>query len=296
MLKELFWLTAGYNLLICRQAGAILSALGKNDIPVIVLKGISLAESIYPHIGMRPMADIDLLIRERDLTLASQRLAELGYKLKPANSGRLYVKDGGIRICVDLHTKIPYLKEEEIWDTARPIKINGSNAATLSIEQNIIYLCYHLVGHHGYPHKRWLEDIHLFIIHYEKDIVWQELIKKIKAYWLDIPCYWCFLKAKEIFQTPIPDNVFSQLKSSNSLKYKIFKWVFQNKKPIPFIDYLFGMLIYPPRRLFSIIFPPLKFLQSRYNMKPPGVYFCYILRPFSLFIKVMKGIWGLILR
>ncbi len=296
MLKESFWLTTGYNLVICQQAGGILLALNRDGIPVIVLKGLSLAESIYPHIGMRPMADIDLLVRERDLALASRRLAESGYKLKPANSGRLYVKDGGIPICVDLHIEIPYLKEEEIWATARPIKINGGKAATLSIEQNIIYLCYHLVGRHGYPYKRWLEDIHLFITYYKKEIIWQELIKKIKAYQLDMPCYWCFLKAKEVFQTPIPDNVFSYLKPANSLKSKIFKRAFQNKRPIPFVGYLLGMSIHSPRHIFSIIFPSLKFLQLRYNMKPPGVYFCYILRPILLFIKAAKGIWGLILR
>ncbi len=296
MLSEAERVIAGYNIFLNQQLKEILSAFKKHNTEAMLLKGLALAESIYPHLGRRPMADIDLLIKPRSLILASKVLVELGYKLNLGNSGYSYTKNGVMLSCVDLHTDIACFPAEEVWAKARRVELNGFSALTLSLEDTLIFLCYHMAVCHAYPYRRWLEDIHLFVTHYKKEIIWQELIKRIKAYRLDMPCYWCLLKTKEIFKTPIPDNLFSSLKSSSLLKHKIFQWIFQSKKPIPYIDYLSSALIYSPRRLFSTIFPPLESLQLRYNMKPPALYFCYILRPISLLIKGAKGIWGLILR
>ncbi|MBU1863232.1 MAG: nucleotidyltransferase family protein [Candidatus Omnitrophica bacterium] len=290
MLKETFWLTAGFNLLLSQETGEILSDFKKQNIPVMILKGLTLAEFVYPHIGKRPMADIDLLVKKKDSRVVCERLGALGYTLKPGISGLSYIKEGPIPVCVDLRTEISYLKEEEIWNTARLITINEEAAHVLSIEQNIIYLCYHVAIGHGYPHQRWLEDIHRFITHHRGEIDWQEVIRKIQAYGFGIPCYWVLRRVKEVFQTVLPEEVLSSLKPAHSLKAYIFKFIFQSKTPIPFIDYLLEMLFYPRQYIFSRVFPTKEFLQIRYNVNSPVVYVYYILRPMFLVINGIKGL------
>ena len=53
-----------YSLAELRKA---LEALQAQDIPVIVLKGAALAESVYGDIGLRPMSDLDLLVPEESV-------------------------------------------------------------------------------------------------------------------------------------------------------------------------------------------------------------------------------------
>ena len=53
----------------------------RSGLPVLVLKGAALAETVYPERALRPMADIDLLIREEDLERAESRLRTVGYEV-----------------------------------------------------------------------------------------------------------------------------------------------------------------------------------------------------------------------
>jgi hypothetical protein len=56
----------------------ILALFAHHNLPVIPLKG-ALMTARYPHSGLRPMADIDLLLRPADLPRGVQLLGELGY-------------------------------------------------------------------------------------------------------------------------------------------------------------------------------------------------------------------------
>src|SRR5438045_176393 len=51
-----------------------LDVLGSASIPVILLKGIAYAGSVYPDPADRPMSDIDLLVRSSDISSAERAL------------------------------------------------------------------------------------------------------------------------------------------------------------------------------------------------------------------------------
>jgi hypothetical protein len=57
----------------------ILAIFSQHQIPLIPLKGSLLSTAYYADAALRPMADLDLLIRPADFALASQLLAQLGY-------------------------------------------------------------------------------------------------------------------------------------------------------------------------------------------------------------------------
>jgi hypothetical protein len=57
----------------------ILSAYAAAGIPALVLKGAALSHTVYPEPGLRPMSDLDILVREADLWRAQSLLAGLGF-------------------------------------------------------------------------------------------------------------------------------------------------------------------------------------------------------------------------
>lgn len=61
---------------LTRQASLkrIVETLAGSGITAVALKGTSLAWTAYPHPGLRPMRDIDLLVRQRDAITAFELL------------------------------------------------------------------------------------------------------------------------------------------------------------------------------------------------------------------------------
>ena len=82
--KEELFSSQARNMKLYADVGWVLTALTKNGIQVAVLKGLALAEGAYEHIGLRTMADVDLLVKREDLEQAATIVEGLGFK---ANEG-----------------------------------------------------------------------------------------------------------------------------------------------------------------------------------------------------------------
>src|SRR5882724_9901509 len=67
------------NMYLYAELRRILEGFREKGLNVIVLKGAALAQSVYGDIGLRPMGDIDLLVRKEDLDCAEQIMSTLGY-------------------------------------------------------------------------------------------------------------------------------------------------------------------------------------------------------------------------
>jgi len=92
---------------VVREAHA---ALADRGIEVALLKGISYVGDLYPDAGVRPMGDVDLLIRSGDMPRALECLARLGYRdgtphgsTAIHHAAQLFRADGG---AIDLHRNI----------------------------------------------------------------------------------------------------------------------------------------------------------------------------------------------
>ncbi len=72
--------TLAYNTFLWKKLKPILKSLEKKKIPVILLKGIALGVTIYPSVGIRPMGDIDILIKDKDILEVNEIFKSFGYK------------------------------------------------------------------------------------------------------------------------------------------------------------------------------------------------------------------------
>jgi hypothetical protein len=287
--------TIAHNLLFLKSAGEVLSAFKEDGISAIVLKGVALVETIYPNIGMREMSDIDLLIKDKDYPLASHRLRGLGYDLHPGTSVPTYVREGKIAVVVQLHTRLPYLNEKELWGNLIPIAINSEGALTLPLEQNLVYLCYHLAVSHTNSEQKWIEDIRWFITRYGAEFDWRLTVDLIRKYRLQAPCYFVFLEAKRRFDSEIPDFVLSEIKPRNGLRSRIFRDLFNERELPPYISYALPVLI-DPRLILPYLFPSVRELKLRCNAQAPLVYLYYIVRPIYLVSRGLRGLIEITLR
>jgi len=160
-LQEIYLHNAARNMRLYHELSTVLKILQNEDIPVIVLKGAALAETVYQNIALRPMGDVDLLVKKEDLHRAETTLLNLGYVIpeiylekkdwywKEHHHLTPYLKN----ITIEVHWNIaPPSHQFQIdingmWDRARLTKIANIEALVLSHEDLILHLCLHNMVH-----------------------------------------------------------------------------------------------------------------------------------------------------
>jgi hypothetical protein len=165
ILKTAYVATAARNAVLFRELQAVLEALSAERIPVIVLKGAALADTVYAERALRPMVDIDLLIREEDLEEAERRLGSIGFEAAhdPRTKEELRrrhhhwvfrrARTGASDIPIELHWNLDPPGRPAVWDIpalferAEAASIAGVNALVLGPEDFLLHLCVHLCRH-----------------------------------------------------------------------------------------------------------------------------------------------------
>jgi hypothetical protein len=170
-------LTAYRNARMAGDLVCILDALGSRGIRPILLKGAALALTAYPDPSLRPMGDLDLLVRGGEIAAAQDALIALGYEPSGEAATRwdeenlqAHLVDlvapgrGPVEIHFRLFPKVRPLfpGEEDVWDRAVPFPVEGRAALRLAPEDELLYLCGHLRKHSPDEYRLlWFCDIAL---------------------------------------------------------------------------------------------------------------------------------------
>jgi hypothetical protein len=168
----------------------VLECLQLAGIPVIVLKGAYLAEHIYDNIGLRPMADIDLMVHRYDSEIVCNVLETMKYIPGESNANEIrhtytneihYYHPEGL-VAIDLHFKLdqeasPFSVDPEgLWQRAQPTTTLGLNTLTLSTEDHFIYLCYHTAFRHMFYELKHLIDVYYYLLKFNERIEWEKVV------------------------------------------------------------------------------------------------------------------------
>ena len=132
------------------ELNAIRKEFLENKIDFIVLKGANLKQ-YYPKPEMRPMGDIDVLIKTDQYEIIKPIMERLGFTADKESDHELVWVKG--QIMVELHKKlIPSYNKDfyeyygDAWKKAIPIE--GSTEFNYSKEDNFIYLFTHFAKHY----------------------------------------------------------------------------------------------------------------------------------------------------
>src|SRR5882724_2688893 len=145
-LRDLAIESAVKSLRLYRELAEVLGALRREGIEVIVLKGAYLAECVYGDKALRPMRDIDLMVRRCDLSRAEAKLFEMGYLQLPqpymewdySECAHLHplTKPGGALIEIHWTIESPMepftIDVDGLWERALPATIAGVDVLVLS--------------------------------------------------------------------------------------------------------------------------------------------------------------------
>ena len=233
-LREKYLANAYRNTVLFHQLSELLACLNNQDIPVILLKGAHLAEFVYKDISLRPMSDLDILVKEAHLSQAVQIAFKAGYqffydkKTAKEKNNRDYCYDvlkyykhfqplvhPETKCLLEIHCFItevgsPFqIPVSALWEHAQPATLNGNTVFLLSPEDLIIHLCLHAAYDHLFDFGLGsLYDISKTIKYYGKSINWIE-IRRRSAQWrtyrsLVLALYF----TKKWLGTDIPEEIF----------------------------------------------------------------------------------------
>jgi len=109
---------------------------------LVLLGGASFIEALYPHIGFRPLLDIQLLAQPRAFDALLACLQEADFRLQPDGGGARTLSDGRTQVIVltNLLPAARRLEEEGLLARAIPLPVYGPSMFRLDLEDAILAL------------------------------------------------------------------------------------------------------------------------------------------------------------
>lgn len=296
----------------------VISLLDNAQIPVIVLKGAALLETVYKNIGLRYMSDIDLLIKKSDLALAKSILLEGGYQA-PNNldqqsleifGGEIYLYKR--ELFLDIHTDLaqyerfrPIFKvdaSEEIWTKAKIHKRGEAQLRILDPVHQIIHLCLHHAINHSFAGLFRFCDLRQTILAYQGQIDWKDLIIKAKCYKIKTICYYALFLTQEMFGDILVEEKVLKALRPNKMQLFLINFFIGKDRILSLPDeepgakkyiaqlFLMDNLWDIPKIVFKSLFPSDEWLKYKYVLTNRFKILLYRLaHPLIFVLKMARG-------
>ncbi|MFH1007106.1 MAG: nucleotidyltransferase family protein [Candidatus Latescibacterota bacterium] len=322
-LKGAYCTHAVLNMRFARKLKEILTSLGEAGIEAIVLKGVPLAEMVYEDIALRPMGDIDLLVRKKDLESVEARLFGLGFTrfVEDRQGYQSYYRhyfDHDRTIPLHIHWELVRAPNafdvdvDALFHCAKRRNLSGMEALVLSPEDTLMYLALHLFFTHFFNMGLiGLVDIARLIEKTEMD--WERVVADSRKRKVAGCLYVSLYFVKELLHAPIPDATLKQLEPSPFRKRFVLKAATEGKtilhaalKQAPdarsqatLLHLLLAENIGDASRTaLRLLFPPREFIldPSISRTGSPNLFLRYAARHKSLLSKYGRSIFRLVSR
>ena len=321
-LREMYLHSAGAGMRLHHQLAQVLTALQGAEVPAIALKGAHLAEVVYGDTALRPMSDIDLLVKRPDLSRAEDALREIGYTPhRPfwveAESDMhhhlpRFTRPGSAS--VEVHWTLvrptdPFdVDENGLWSRARPATIAGAQALVLSPEDLLLHQCLHMAfGHRFRVGLRPLCDVAEILRHYREETDWKQTADRARQWNADRCAYLVLRIAREWLSAAVPHGALQALEP-HDLDPKFVLWTKEEMlsapDSTPSLHADFAQM-WGTRRLRAKVslfarhaFPSPKALSRAYPVPPSSrrIYLYYLVHLRDLLFRYAKTAWRLLRR
>lgn len=286
----------------------LISRLDAEGIPLIALKGIFLADTVYENIGLREMNDIDVLARSEDLTKISDILVGIGYSPLHPISAKVtlqtchhmppLIKAGYAKF--EIHWNLMgldesgYIAPAVFWERAMPVQVQGCKALALSPTDLLLHICYHTSYHHRFAFGlRPSCDIAATISHFGAQLDWQYIVERAISNGWQRGVYLALHLAKELAGADVPAAHLECLHSpemTDSIREVTRCQIFSDKTvsskiSASFAELLESKSIFDKLRIFlQRVFIPKTMIAARYPVPIDSlrIYVFYLYRIFDL--------------
>lgn len=270
-----------------KKLHTVLTRFQSEGIDCILLKGADLLARLHGTMGLRPMADVDLLVRENDLPAIDKVLTDLGYQ-RQIDGNPAYVDSQG-DLLLDLITTVWYLEDQEgIWQRAVRLGLDGVAVKGMGTEDLLIYLTAYAVLHRGALSATFHQDIALLVEKESTD--WGFVAEEARRCALTIALYHGLSAVRSRRDhVPIPTSLLERLAPSTLPERCLYGLLRRlvTEQPIGELGHLLLLLNQPRgnkwRWLGRTLFPGQTFLRYRYGGRwESHPIWIRIARPFSI--------------
>jgi len=327
--ESVYYVNLRRNVLLQHELGQIVRSLHEEDVEVIVLKGGALAWTVYASPALRPMVDLDLLVRPEQMERVGMVVEALGFRRSgslPAHMVPFQERFGGgvewIRerngkmtrldvhhdlVGVDWCRRAFSIEAGALWEAAPPLDLGGMLARQLSAVDALIHLCLHPALHHGYafPFIGYVDIDHL-ICQAGSDLFWTRLLERVRRFRVKTTVYWGLTAAHDLLATPVPAEVLAELAPQGVRLHLLRRLAPLNEEVVlpgagRQLTGVRQVLLYVVlvdrlqdawRMLWSILFPDLEWLAVRYALEGKGQARLYrLVHPFRVARAFVRGLY-----
>jgi hypothetical protein len=224
--QEAYRLQAIRSMRIAGQIRTIIGILNRNAIPVILLKGAYLSRWVYADSALRPMSDIDILVKPHQGEEAQRLLLSHGYDVMKSRAPSRFHQEVAHRrrqhltplltpgrVCVEIHmdlfAKAPVQSRVigDVWDRSVPVDLDGERAFALSPAFLVLHLAFHLYTHiaAGKAVLYWFCDLDLMIRSHGETIDWSRVNAAADALGITSFVQGVFHLMTTYWRTPVPE-------------------------------------------------------------------------------------------
>lgn len=266
-LENHFLSNTGYNILHLENLAQLIKRLKEKRIPVIILKGAALCDTVYPHVGIRAFCDLDILVPQKNLPEMIAVLKHLGYSISFTQARHHFTafRRSNRSLPLEVHWDLVnpaspfqkyafHLSLNKIWQDAVPLQIRGIEALWLSPEHQLIYLSIHMLKE-GYANPKWLLDIYYLLKFFEGRMDWQKLLHECREFQANRPVYYALSTVERLFHSHetngkwLNRNALDELKPQHisAMERSVFGRLLKNR-PMKSSVYRFFLYFYSIER------------------------------------------------
>ena len=174
--------SAAHALFLEFELTQIVETFRAHEVPLIVFKGIPLARQLFDDAALRPMVDIDVLVHTDDVTMSTDLLTQMGWKMPEGpqpfqiKACELTKEVFGALIYLELHwtnqRKGEYdLPEERLWQ-----ETTDTNDGTLFTSEMALFTLVLHAARHSFRPYRQLVDIAHAVTRWNDSLNWDRVV------------------------------------------------------------------------------------------------------------------------
>jgi hypothetical protein len=186
-LRGIYRLAWYENHVLFDETRPMVAALEAEGIATLVVKGVPLTFTYYRNPALRPMADIDIVVRRSDARRALALLENLGWRRNERSSDEDFEYRHALQLFgpkdreLDLHWHLLYeanddAADEHFWSAARPFDFAGVATRMLDPTDALLHVVIHGVRWNAEPPTRWIVDALTIMRETDRPLDWDRML------------------------------------------------------------------------------------------------------------------------
>jgi hypothetical protein len=243
------------NQLRVKRLRTVEQVLADAGVELMVLKGIALAFASYPNPGLRPMDDMDLLVRPSDARRALDALGRAGWRAAVAHPERVLRVVHGAELQrgddrLDLHGHLFQGSlhaglDARRWARSVLLELADGPLRVLDPTDQLLHVMIHGVESDP-PAPRWPADAMMVLRSGRDEIDWGRLAADAEEESRSLALAHAVAQLLRIFgrdRVPVPDAVIAQLRTRGWSGAERLEHRVAARTPLPVVGYLLRRIV-----------------------------------------------------